>query len=46
MMTTVLDRHQNRAITAHRRQILLIKYKSSLTKHYLSMTSSCVWPLN
>jgi len=34
MMTTVLDRPQNRPIT----QI----QKSSLTKHYLSMTSSCV----
>jgi len=28
MMTTVLDRHQNRPITAHSTRILLIKYRS------------------
>jgi len=28
MVTTVLDRHQNRPITAHSTKILLIKYRS------------------
>jgi len=45
MMTTVLNRPQNQPITAHTNSVNQIQ-KSSLTKHYLSMTSSCVWPIS
>jgi len=49
-MTSALDRPKNRPITAHSTKILLtfkysinIKITVTLTKHYLSMTSLCVW---